>query len=1089
MDMAIVNELSLAPVKSEATMPFYWGAALTLHERAALAPKVPWSGSNIKRATVRFEYWSEQFGIPAVELLECWSAETGLPETDLKKLVGATPEQLQTITGRPPSWVVRFNAIFGLMKEKDRGNLSAFVAPGEDADLAAITWPWLFYATDWIRSLIAQNRPAAKNFFDPDYAISLFLPRLVRRLTWCIQRTFLLELNVARVRGQLSGDTPEDRYHNFCRRIVNSDVAYSIFLEYPVLVRLLSQETEHWVVYISELLQRLHSDWPLIQCDLFDQRATGKLRSANADAGDTHNGGRSVTILEFDSGVRLVYKPRSTAGEKVFSGALEWLNRKTPELPLKTYRVLDRGCYGWCEYVEPAPCKSQAELKRFYHRQGKLLALGFALRMSDLYFENILASGEYPVVADAESIMEMIHSEDLRNPRWFALEQSLLAVGLLPWSMSGPGNTVLDISGLAGGGNQMMSPFPVPVSDGNGRDDARVVHRQVPVPSAHNQPLRGDNYTEFQNHLSDLTDGFTETYKVLSRGGTSFMQTLCARLDYTSCFRLVPRPSRTYARLLSASTHPNLLRDALDRDVLFSRLWKRTGWRRMLIKSERSDLWDGAIPIFTRRPDQTDLCSCHSDTIPVGLPQGLQGTMDRLRHMTESDLHRHVWTIRSAFEIFRKQKIISASVWIPQGCSDKYDFEARCLGLAGQIGKRLLCLAARQKGAVNWLDAKPIGGGFRQGPTGRMELAGMGADFYSGISGMTLFFRYLANCSQDPQFLELAHEISHYLVQVAENFSLQEPDLGMMTGIAGILYTLTHLTGLHDDRELVHACNKCVAALSPVSGVESKLGFDINSGSAGIICALLAHYSTFSDLRALRVAIKHAEHIINNAETMSSGVAWRETNTLPLAGFAHGAAGIAYALTQLFRVTGTARFKDVALEAVRFERSLFDNDIHNWVDRRDWVRSSNLKPVGCVSWCTGAAGIGLSRLGMDDLFGDGSTLDELRTAFAITLKGALQSQDDCICHGNFGELEFLSAAAPKVAHRDESAGLSMLAKNLVSRIEHDGFRFEGGIEMLNLMTGLAGCGYALLRIARPKAVPSVMLLKPPMVRQETISAY
>ena len=105
------------------------------------------------------------------------------------------------------------------------------------------------------------------------------------------------------------------------------------------------------------------------------------------------------------------------------------------------------------------PCQSPRELKHFYCRQGKLLALGFVLRMTDLYCENILAVGEHPVVVDAESIMDVMHPEDLRNPLWFALDQSLLALGLLPWPIAGQGDSVLDISGLAGGRDEDDESF------------------------------------------------------------------------------------------------------------------------------------------------------------------------------------------------------------------------------------------------------------------------------------------------------------------------------------------------------------------------------------------------------------------------------------------------------------------------------------------------------------------------------------------------------------------------------------------------------------------------------------------------------
>ena len=48
--------------------------------------------------------------------------------------------------------------------------------------------------------------------------------------------------------------------------------------------------------------------------------------------------------------------------------------------------------------------------------------------------------------------------------------------------------------------------------------------------------------------------------------------------------------------------------------------------------------------------------------------------------------------------------------------------------------------------------------------------------------------------------------------------------------------------------------------------------------------------------------------------------------TSPLTGFAHGNAGIAYALLELSEVTGEPRFKEAALRAFEYVRFLFASE-------------------------------------------------------------------------------------------------------------------------------------------------------------------
>ena len=123
--------------------------------------------------------------------------------------------------------------------------------------------------------------------------------------------------------------------------------------------------------------------------------------------GDAHEAGRSVGVLRFGSGARLVYKPRPLAIHEHFNEVLDWLNAELPGLGLRMVAVLDRGEYGWIEHVEARPCRDQSGAERFYHRQGALLALLYALAATDFHFENVIAVGDQPVVVDLESLFHV----------------------------------------------------------------------------------------------------------------------------------------------------------------------------------------------------------------------------------------------------------------------------------------------------------------------------------------------------------------------------------------------------------------------------------------------------------------------------------------------------------------------------------------------------------------------------------------------------------------------------------------------------------------------------------------------------------
>jgi lantibiotic modifying enzyme len=86
-----------------------------------------------------------------------------------------------------------------------------------------------------------------------------------------------------------------------------------------------------------------------------------------------------------------------------------------------------------------------------------------------------------------------------------------------------------------------------------------------------------------------------------------------------------------------------------------------------------------------------------------------------------------------------------------------------------------------------------------------------------------------------------------------------------------------------------------------------------------------------------------------------------------------------------------------------------------------------------------------------------------------------------LCHGDLGNLELFLTAAQVLDDSELRAESARLAAGVVSSIEQHGWLCgtPQGAETLGLMTGLAGIGYMLLRIANPETVPAVLTLATP----------
>jgi len=81
-----------------------------------------------------------------------------------------------------------------------------------------------------------------------------------------------------------------------------------------------------------------------------------------------------------------------------------------------------------------------------------------------------------------------------------------------------------------------------------------------------------------------------------------------------------------------------------------------------------------------------------------------------------------------------------------------------------------------------------------------------------------------------------------------------------------------------------------------------------------------------------------------------------------------------------------------------------------------------------------------------------------------------------LCHGELGVLDTLAILAGTYNYRESEAALQQYTARLYALLNTFGPRCGTPNEVVSpgLLTGLAGIGYGLLRIAFPQQVPSVL---------------
>ncbi|HKV38914.1 MAG TPA: type 2 lanthipeptide synthetase LanM family protein, partial [Blastocatellia bacterium] len=1006
--------------------------AVSLRERARLLKKSSSDASfaadiDSTLADDLLREWQEQSPFKAGDYFRERLALDEIAEGDFRRLLGEPPESIQARLTQPPDWLKEIDRAFSASP----AGTQSFEIPSNlrelpEAGFLNLIRPLIDRGFDRLRSTVRRlledaNRPD----IDPDSASALFFSGLPAALLGMLLQTMVLELNVARLQGWLPGESSEARFESFIIHLSRPETRLTLLAEYPVLARRLVNHIDRWVDFGIEFIGHLAADWNALAVEFNKGHSLGHLVEITGGAGDSHRGGRTVLLLKFSSDLKLVYKPRPMAVDGHFQQLIQWANGQGIEPNLRVLAVYDRGDHGWSEFVEAKPCTSEDELKRFYERQGIYLALLYALEAVDFHYENLIASGEHPVLIDLESLFHPdvrtmgIEQPDAKLVANFVTD-SVLRIGLLP-SRSWAHNEFegIDLSGL---GARRGQPSPDRFLDfvAVGTDEMRAVRSRRELGSGSNRPSLAGLEANALDYVDDIVAGFTRAYQALHRNRDE----LLAAGGPLRCFsedqvRVVVRATRGYGVLLQESLHPDFLKDGLDLDLFLDRVWVGVEDNEHLlsvIPSERADLARDDIPLFTTTPVSHDLRSSEGPIPNYIRETGIERVERRVSGFCSEDLQRQIWLIRSSLATLAladnelkwpryEEPALSQIVWPADGDERVNDahwgrLRPALIAQACAVADRIISGSISDGRDLAW-----IGLSFSNK---RWSLDPLLEDLYGGSSGLILSLAYLGAATGEDRYTRIARAALGTLRARLEYSSERLTAIGAFSGWGGILYLLSHLLVLWNDRSMLSQASSILDRLRSLIGSDEDI--DIIGGSAGCIGSLLSLFEVTGLGEALDLALACGDRILSRARVMEQGAGWftRIDTVKPITGFSHGASGIAWALIKLASATGEQRFLPAALDAITYEGTCFSAAEGNWLDTG--TADPELQPLTAgpalsVSWCYGAPGIGLARIAASRCFSEPFVGEELKAAADTTLKRGF-GRNHSLCHGDLGNLDF-----------------------------------------------------------------------------------
>ena len=396
----------------------------------------------------------------------------------------------------------------------------------------------------------------------------------------------------------------------------------------------LEKAVRFWVEAQCEMLLRLQLDRTEIEEIFYNGDHCGQVKEFILDLSDRHDRGRSVAALTFESGLKLVYKPRDIGIEAWYFHTLQWLNQIGAPLPFQILRVLSRPGYGWVQFISHRRCCCDDELVQYYRNAGALLCLLHVLRAQDCHFQNLVACGKYPVLVDAETLFQ---------PQFTDSEiASVERTGMIPHWRFGPQGQAYDVSAL-GCVVPRLTHFWIP----RWRDTGVQFEFGVLTPQE-NVPFSVDDPITPQSYVEDMVEGFAETYLFL----VDHRSPLLAKIKTAAGLqvRYLVRETVEYYEALNDG-----LGSTTISGVTLRTLTKSRAVFDPLLPDEVNALKQLDIPRFTLPTTSCDLCEVENSFRACGLEMAI----DHIERLGARDLEQQVTKLRLSWSLFRLASSLS----------------------------------------------------------------------------------------------------------------------------------------------------------------------------------------------------------------------------------------------------------------------------------------------------------------------------------------------------------------------------------------------------------------------------------------------
>jgi hypothetical protein len=302
---------------------------------------------------------------------------------------------------------------------------------------------------------------------------------------------------------------------------------------------------------------------------------------------------------------------------------------------------------------------------------------------------------------------------------------------------------------------------------------------------------------------------------------------------------------------------------------------------------------------------------------------------------------------------------------------------------------------------------------------------------------------------------------------------------------------------MNDDK--YHKAALSIAESCSYSTRRKKHDSDLLSGVSGIIVGLLHLHSHYKKDWILDDIELWLNELLADASLSRRGLYFDRDPFHPsgLCGFAHGGAGIAFALFELGNYLKNSAFYNLANLVMLHESSYYEPQTKNWADLRHFEDNTHLltnqykrhgeflkmpKVREATFWCNGAPGILLAAMRGQQLCENQQYKRVFNAALTTTKRSVTRLKNYSLCHGSAGNGLILFEVFRQTSNREALKAAVEVAQKITHTPKELLFKKEAYYYLDSLFTGPAGVGYYALIMSGQTGGSSLIN---PLIRNES----